>query len=264
MAIWNTSKRKSSWCTKLANTICEAGSALLVLVSVALPWIRRLCYEISMTTHSTLSIFLIIVLWQHVKGQYGFNTICLVVSMVLLGCNIVVHILQYLYRNLAAYRPLATAELTKLTDSDAIELIIQLPRPWTPRAGQYIYLKAPFGVRFWSFAESHPFHVVWWEQGPDGMTISLLVKIESGFTRALFATTYKNLRVLLDGPYGQCKDFATYDSIVMIATGIGITACLPYMKQILEHRVRGSGKTPQRISLVWEIEDECMVSESPF
>jgi NAD(P)H-flavin reductase len=77
------------------------------------------------------------------------------------------------------------------------------------------------------------------------MTISLLVKIESRFTRVLFATTYKNLHILLNGLYGQYKDFATYDSIVMIATGIGITACLPYMKQILEHQVRGSGKTPQ-------------------
>lgn len=54
------------------------------------------------------------------------------------------------------------------------------PSPWKACAGQYVYLKAP-GVRLLSFAESHPFNIVWWENGPDGKAeiISILAKVQS-------------------------------------------------------------------------------------
>ncbi|KKA24863.1 hypothetical protein T310_1131 [Rasamsonia emersonii CBS 393.64] len=150
----------------------------------------------------------------------------------LLSLNSVLHAVQFIFRNMVAGQPLALADVVK--HEGAVELTIQLPRPFKARAGQYVYVRAP-GVRPWSFAESHPFTLIWWEDGPDGkaVRISLLAKIESGFTRALSTTPHKQLRVLLDGPYGECKDISEYDSVTLIATGIGIATQLPYAKEFL-------------------------------
>ena len=101
-------------------------------------------------------------------------------------------------------------------------------------------------MRFWSFAESHPFQLIWWDEDSNGKAVKvfLLAKTELRFTRVLAATSYESLCVLLDGPYGQCKDFTAYDSAVMICTGVGIAACLLYVRQILSHCLRASQKTP--------------------
>jgi NAD(P)H-flavin reductase len=75
-----------------------------------------------------------------------------------------------------AGRFFAVADIART--KDAVELVFRPCRPWKVRAGQYVYLKAP-GVRLLSFAESYPFNIVWWENGPEGKgkIISILAKV---------------------------------------------------------------------------------------
>jgi predicted ferric reductase len=242
----------------------QASIAFLLLILVAMPWIRWLSYELSIQAHLLLGIFMAVMVWMHMDRQSGFNAVCLMVAAILLALNSAMHALKFALRNLVAGQPLALAEVVK--HKGAVELTIRPARPWKVRPGQYIYIRAP-GVRPLSFAESHPFALMWWEDGPDGkaVTISVLAKIESGFTRALSTIPHKQLRVLIDGPYGQCKDINDYDYVIMIATGIGIATQLPYAKGFLRRRVaeqkaaaaKGLGMRQQRISLVWELEEEC-------
>lgn len=115
-------------------------------------------------------------------------------------------------------------------------------------------------VRLLSIAESHPFNIIWWENGPDerAETISILAQVQSGFTKELHCHSSDHLRVLIDGPYGEPKDTEPYDSILVICTGIGISARLPYAKEILRRQATG-GPSPrkQRVTIIWIMEKEC-------
>ncbi|KAB8256797.1 hypothetical protein BDV32DRAFT_152950 [Aspergillus pseudonomiae] len=158
-------------------------------------------------------------------------------------------------------KSLAVADLKKT--KDAIELTFEPPRPWNVRPGQYVYMRAP-AVRLFSFAESHPFSVIWWRNGPDGkaVSVSVLAKVESGFTKALNDSSHKRLRVLLDGPYGRHKDTEPYDSVLLIATGVGIAAQLPYARELVQRQLDTQEdkdhvhKRKQRISLIWQLDEE--------
>ena len=214
-----------------------------------------------MKAHWILSVSFTVVCWLHLKPRAEFNGICLIVAFALLGFTSMLHALYYAFRNLVVGQSLALAKIVK--NEGTVELVVRPPRPWKVRAGQYVYLRAP-GVRRWSFAESHPFSIIWWEEGPDGkaVSISVLVRPESGFTQALMATRHTQLRVLIDGPYGACKNITSYDAAIMFASDIGIAAQLPYVKSLLNYQLQqldmngGTSRLTRRISLIWELQEE--------
>jgi 2-polyprenylphenol hydroxylase and related flavodoxin oxidoreductases len=231
-----------------------------------LPWIRQWFYELFLTSHLILSVFVVIAIWLHLRRRLGFDGICLVISFGLFVLNSIIYMLRQIFRNIVIGQPLAIADLIK--HKDAVEITFRPPRPWKVHAGQYVYVRAP-GVRPFSFAESHPYSIIWWESGPDekAVSISVLAKVESGFTRALYVSPHTRLRVLIDGPYGEHKDTEAYDSILMIAAGIGIAAQLSYVKELVGRLRTQSHMTNtgvhthhKRISLVWQLEEECKAS----
>ncbi len=105
--------------------------------------------------------------------------------------------------------------------------------------------------------------ISWWDQdiSGKGAHIYLLVKPISGFTQKLLRHSGSDaLKAWVDGPYGQSKDIGDYGSVLMFATGIGIAAQVPYIKQLLkgfqEYRVR-----TKSILLIWQLDKE---SNSPI
>lgn len=138
---------------------------------IILPWVRQWLSKLALKTHGFLGLFVVVVAsCLHLKNRYGFDGVCPIIAISVFSFSSLVHLIQQIFRNVAAGQPLAIAKLTK--NQDAVELTFQPPRPWKVKAGQYIYIRAP-AIRFWSFAESHPFSIVWWENGPDGKTDGL-------------------------------------------------------------------------------------------
>ena len=88
--------------------------------------------------------------------------------------------------------------------------------------------------------------------------MSMLTKVESGFTRSLSTSHYNKVCILIDGPYSGPIDIKPYTGVAIMATDAGITAQLPYMKELLEFqqsakgiREKGEHNThQQRISLI--------------
>ena len=89
-----------------------------------------------------------------------------------------------------------------------------------------------------------------------GLTISLLVESRGGFTAELDRHTNKKLLALIDGPYGIHHDFGEYGAVIMIATGIGIAAHIPFIKDLISGYNGCTVKT-RRIRLIWEIQEQC-------
>lgn len=214
-----------------------------------LPWVRHRIYEFCIKMHVALGISAIVIIWFHLKNRFQLDGYLLIGSVGLFVLNIAAQLIHLVYRN---GRGLAVAKKTDL--DGAVRLTFTPTRPWKVRAGQYIYLKIP-AVSHFSFAESHPFNVMWWEDDAENKasTITVLAKVESGFTRRLGSCSHKSLRVIIDGPYGNLKDMDRYDSFVFISTGIGVTAQLAYLKELItkkrEYPLR-------RVCLVWQAEEK--------
>ncbi|KAJ9386300.1 hypothetical protein DTO063F5_3814 [Paecilomyces variotii] len=233
-----------------------AAIALATLLIAMLPYMRQWFYELLLTSHLILGVFAAIAIWLHLRGRLGFDRICLLVSVGLFLLNSIIYIIRQIFRNFVIGEPFAIADIMK--HKDAVEITFRPPRPWKVQAGQYVYIRAP-GVRLLSFAESHPYSIIWWENGPDdkAVSISVLAKVESGFTKALSASPYTRLRVLIDGPYGEHKDIQSYSSILMVAAGIGIAAQLSYVKEMVgQLRTSEIPIHHKRISLVWQLDEE--------
>lgn len=144
-------------------------------------------------------------------------------------------------------------EECRIPVSDSVH--ISIPREGTrkPKAGQIVYLCVP-GVATASFAQFHPFYISWWDKS----RIYLVVQAQRGFTRNLILRAQngpQEMRAIVDGPYGNEFNVASYDDVIFVATGMGIAGQTGYMRRLLLKDNDGEAKI-QRIHLFWEIESE--------
>jgi hypothetical protein len=165
---------------------------------------------------------------------------------------------------------------------DGVQVHVKLVQPWTFRAGQFVYLCLP-GISRSAFLQSHPFVLSWWYKNANGDDIAVfMMRPRRGFTRnlgdiapqpsrdwkalansleGLELESYdtarsKELKAIIEGPYGNKLNLESYDTVLLFATGIGIAAQLPYVRQLLQQHYAWVAKT-RRIALFWEINSEC-------
>ena len=123
-------------------------------------------------------------------------------------------------------------------------------------AGQYINVWIP-SVSFWSFLQSHPFVVTNWADGKQD-TLELFIQPRRGLTRELFSHGTLNERVsvprlaLFSGPHGTSVPVGEYETVVMVATGFGIAAQLPYLRKLI-HGYNTYNARTRRVHLVWQL-----------
>jgi NAD(P)H-flavin reductase len=123
-------------------------------------------------------------------------------------------------------------------------------------AARYTNLWIP-SVSFWSFPQTHPFTVVSWAATAQG-TLDLLIEPRSGLTRELLDHAKRGYTidpiVMFSGPHGMDLAIDKYESILMVASGFGITAFLPYLKKLIHDYNAREGRA-RRIHVVWQITD---------
>ncbi|KAF3917663.1 hypothetical protein AA313_de0208167 [Arthrobotrys entomopaga] len=126
--------------------------------------------------------------------------------------------------------------------------IVKVPRGnlmWRP--GTHAFLCMP-GIRYF---ESHPFSIC--SVGDDidteggKKTVDFIIKPEDGFTRELWEsrklsegkTDTRELRAIIDGPYGALPNFNDFQNLLLYASGSGITFTLPIaLSAVRKARVR--------------------------
>lgn len=148
----------------------------------------------------------------------------------------------------------ARAEITH--EFGAVRIRIQLQKRLKVKAGQAVNLWIP-SVSFWSFLQSHPFVVISWAEKPQDH-LDLFVKPQRGLTRELLYHARSgyamNPWVLFSGPHGRSIPMDAYENILMVASGFGIAAHLPYLKQLI-HGYNAREVRARRIHLVWQVQD---------
>ena len=195
---------------------------------------------------------------SHIHNKPKLSTWYISGAVAVYVLTLLIQFLRIAGRNLAFSR---RAECLINHQGNNVEVIVFPARPWSVQAGERVNLSIP-GAGLLSVFQMHPFVIAWWDRNDVGKleSITLLVQPRSGFTSRLKGLPNTRYRAWIDGPYGPVRALGTapipdYGHIFMVATGIGIAAQIPYIKQLLEGYQRGMVWT-QRIILIWKLDVE--------
>lgn len=157
---------------------------------------------------------------------------------------------------------------------------------WEVKAGHYVNVWIPSVSPLASF-QSHPFTIAAWNEGPTTQ-LDFLIQPRDGFTRALFecADEYqmeteqssieensstanrafgfakRNCDIpdgsdyrlaLITGPHGLSVDAGSYGTVLIVASGFGIAAGLPILKELVQGFNESNVRT-RHVHLAWQLD----------
>ncbi|KAL1810358.1 hypothetical protein ACET3Z_027348 [Daucus carota] len=261
--IWGEKKHISDeiWKWQKKGRIYLAGEiafvTALVIWITSLPQVRRRRFEIFYYTHHLYIVFLILFLFH--TGDRHFYMVF--PGVFLFGIDKLLRMMQS--------RPISCILSAKVFPSKAVELILPKdPRlKYTPTS--IIFMKIPIISKF----QWHPFSITS-SSKVDDSTMSVIIKCEGWWTNSLYniicaqldldANIKPCIPVAIEGPYGPpSPNFLRYDSMLLIAGGIGITPFLSMLQGIASIQNSGSNKFPSRVKLIYVIkkcQDICLLT----
>jgi predicted ferric reductase len=231
--------------------------ALSVLTIV----IRKRAYEIFSNLHFGSAILILIASWRHLRILNSFSQLYLLVGSAIFVTTTACLWFMLLCRNINYSKLGSRAQVTRVENGSAAQLIIPVNRPFAVKPGMVLYLWIP-GVSLFSIFQTHPFFIGWWDNNSDGKatSITLLVRKQNGFTRRLIEHPARSFLTWIDGPYGTTPNLDQYNRALLVATGIGIAAQLSYLRCLVETNIRE--KVHRDIYVAWEVDRECQCFEA--
>ena len=222
---------------------------------LSVPVFRKPSYEFFLRTHQVLAFACAYALWRHLSSKSLIVRICLYISMGMFGLTSLLQVCSILYRNVSFQRGFPRARVTKM--NSGIKVTIIVPSRLQIRPGQYINLWIPSI----SFLQSHPF-VVASCAGGEQTTLELLIGPQKGLTSKYLRNSINisgsasdDLRLaLFSGPHGLSAPLADFETVLLVASGLGIATQLPYLR----HLIRGYNDfqvRTRRIHLVWQLDN---------
>ncbi|KAF2258055.1 hypothetical protein CC78DRAFT_538086 [Lojkania enalia] len=229
------------------------GSSLFILLLLSSPFLRSFSYEIFIRIHQALAILSVYSIWRHLELK---PLVPRIYAYIFTAAFLFALLLQgfFIYRS--------QARIVHFEDTIKVELT--LSRPLKVKAGQYINLWIP-SLSFWSIFQSHPFTVASWSYGEQD-SLDLFIEPRGGITQKLlhhFTPGTDGSKPHLDGslphlalfsgPHGISAPVGDYETVLMVASGSGIVAQLPYLKQLIYGYNAHKSRT-RRVHLVWQLE----------
>lgn len=235
-----------------------------VLLLLFNTYTRRFLYEVSLRLYQAAALLFVVSTWQHLKLDLStlstaqFPQIYIYILSGLLICSFILHVVLITFRNWPGFGT-ASAYIEDHEGNAIVKLIITPSRPITGKAGQYIYIWLP-GLSLTSAFQGHPFVVATWpeyqpKEQTDSINLDLIIQPRRGLTQELLLSsrrTTKKYHVLLAGLYGRSISFDSFDTIILIVSGFGIVAQLPYIKDIVREYNTGNNNS-RRVYIVWQV-----------
>ena len=231
----------------------------IVLCVHSLPPLRRKFYELFVMVHVPISIVLLGMLFWHCNNyltswSYLFATLAIWVT------SYAVRLFYLNWTNPFRMSWLVGEEaaVTLLPES-AIKVTIPTQVRWRP--GQYVYLRMP-GI---SVFENHPFTIASLcsddfpsAYGEEYRDMVLVFRPFGGFTNKVLESALEHgpwhtYRAFIDGPYGGMpRSMDSFDHVVMIAGGSGITALVSQLLDLIK-RMRDGKAVTKTVQVVWAL-----------
>jgi hypothetical protein len=234
---------------------------------LSIPYIRHVAYEIFLRTHQAQGGALLYAIWQHLPSSTLLPRLYVIIILGLFLLALVLQSVTLLYQNGAfssrgCPRVLVTCDGSSQSDEKAdpnpvIKVRIVLSRPMKVKAGQYINLWMP-SVSLWSWAQVHPYMVTSWSREAQ-QTLDLLVQPCRGFSANLFRHACAarpgsaSFLGLITGPHGISESVDHYESILVIASDLGVAAAIPYLKKLI-YSYNTSASCTRRVHFVWQLQ----------
>ncbi|KAF2858045.1 hypothetical protein K470DRAFT_296661 [Piedraia hortae CBS 480.64] len=219
--------------------------------------LRRRFYEGFRVLHVPVSIVFVGMLFWHCKNylsswSYLFATI----GVWTISWLIRVWSLNWSSPTRISFLVGEESAITVLPEN-GVKITIPTRMRWRP--GQFVYIRMP-AVELWG---SHPFTIasLWDEDmpseyGEEFRDMILVFRPWAGFTRKVLDTAldhgpWHTYQAFLDGPYGGMRrQLASFDHVILIAGGSGITAIVSYLLDLVK-RLRTGRAVAQNVELIW-------------
>lgn len=204
---------------------------IILLCALFKKQVREKMYELSFHLHWLLGLGYVASLGVHVYDQldqqnwiwataafWGAQWICRI-------------ILKTFCRPGSGFLKFREAEIRKL-DGNTFEVAIDRIKGFSWRPGQHCFLRF-VGKRI---VDNHPFSIATIKEDDK---LRFIIVPKKGLTRKLYdglenAVSVKK-KVLLDGPYGGTfRNHHAFDSVLLMATGSGVTVALPYLLSLVK------------------------------
>ncbi|KAK5073338.1 hypothetical protein LTR70_010372 [Exophiala xenobiotica] len=239
-----------------------AALALAATLVLCIRPLRRPSFELFLRTHQFLAVGSLYAIGMHVRNSRDavarFGAIGIAVCFVASGTG---QVLQVLVRHCFFYHGLPRARIVQVCH--VVRISVDTSVPITVRAGQYVNVYMP-GVSFWSWLQSHPFTVAAVQRRGPGTTLELMVEPRRGWTSKLVSRA-RNVGLgdeplsgqqlyiaFFSGPHGRTIDVDNYSVVVMVASGWGVIAQIPYLQHLISGYNNSTTKV-RRIHLIWQL-----------
>lgn len=260
-----------------------AFTALCLIILISPAPFRRAFYETFLHLHQALAVAFLAAVWLHTE-EYTKHHDILKAVVAIWVLERLIRLVRLVIHNFGHG---GTRAEVSILPGDAVQIKMTLARPWSFAAGQhaYIYLPRigwwtshPFSVAWCDDDDDehssdgrsedieketslptatrqqsiHSQQRSW--ATPQG-NIYFIVRRKRGFTEKLWrkAATSPNgvftTRAFAEGPYNEQK-LHSYGTVLLFATGVGITHSVPHMKELVQGYGYGTVAT-RKVVLIW-------------
>lgn len=195
------------------------------MLGQSIHFLRSRWYETFLAIHIVLGVAFIIACWYHVVDLGWHQWIWAAVGI--WAVDRLVRLIRI------AYFGVAKSPATLYGDG-IFKITITPPSRWKYYPGSHVFVHV---LKPWGFWESHPFSLYPDPVKPNTYVIAATTK--QGMTNrianelAVLPGASKDYKLLVDGPYGSHHALQHYDTLIMIAGGIGFTAVYAYALDML-------------------------------
>lgn len=211
----------------------------LVMLFFAIHLFRVKHYEWFLISHIIFAIVFFASCWEHCVTFGWLEWISL--SMAVWVTDRIVR----LYRLFKFGTP--SAQIEFISDG-TFKVNVTRPQNWSPYPGCFVYIHFLHWSIFW---QSHPFTIV--DSVLDNEQVTIYIKAKDGLTGKVMSLLSGrgmiNLRVSLEGPYGNQSPCENYDDVLLFAGGNGIPGPFYHALNLTERMLLPKS----RVHLIWVI-----------
>ncbi|KAH8807067.1 hypothetical protein F5884DRAFT_788434 [Xylogone sp. PMI_703] len=247
----------------------SATSALALILFSSFFFARKLMFEVFLKVHFFCGIVVVLAVLKHSSRKGLSGAIFPLTSVALWVGNTIFRLIQVAYYNWGSkkFEQTGQASITpfldeKKTNTTALRLTVKLQREMQIRPGTYAYLFfSDMGIR--RRFQAHPFVIAWWDDSLRATELAFLIQPQSGISADLIRrNTIRSVTV--DGPYGKDLHLDEYETVILIAKGIGIAGLLPYVRHMAYRRLSTAqyndayrrALITSKIDIYWVLEDD--------
>lgn len=204
---------------------------IILLCALFKKQVREKMYELSFHLHWIMGLGYVAALGVHVYDQLDQQHYIWATAAIWAAQWVCRVVLKTFCRPGSGFFRLREAEIRRLGEN-VFEVSIDSIKGFSWRPGQHCFIR--FVNR--RILDSHPFSIATVKEDDK---LRFIIVPKEGLTRELYAELEREVavkkRVLLDGPYGGTfRNHLAFDSVLLMATGSGVTVTLPYLLSLVK------------------------------